>query len=462
MNVSQPTLQRRGALAWLSAGLTAATWPAIGRSETARTLPMLGTHQQLQAERFILHMLKDDELLALQRRIKAELLRSPIGQTREGADTVDRAIAQWTNSLLFAEACKHRQWPAFLWGTDDTPRHWFGYTLDGVGTSGDNPDAIYRTAVIDGSKQYEVMGWIDRERPAAQLVFETDRADMAQPASVIDMNGGKPDVVSATLNLLTDRDLPIAADGSFRLVLGGEGEGPGYLKLKPGVITVGTRDLLSDWRQRPARLTIRELGVPQPRLAFEALDYELLKRNALADLPGYVRFWSKFPEIWFGGLKPNSISEPLGRNGGWGFVAGCRFVLQSDEAIVVTTGRGGAGYTGFQINDPWMIAPDARRNQVCLNLSQVTPSPDGTVTYVIAERDPGVANWLDTVGCNAGMGILRWQAMPPGSSKDGLIHDFRKVTLSELAAMRQIPRITPAQRAEAVAARATAYATRTS
>jgi hypothetical protein len=454
-------LQRREALSWLGAGAAAASLPAAGAAAPRRSLPMLGSPNQIQAERFILHILQDPDLIALQHAIKDKLRGSEIGQTPEGAATVERAVAQWTNSLLFAEACKHRRRPAFLWCTDDTPRSWFGYTLGGVGTSGDNPDAIYRTAVIDGTKQYEVMGWIDRTRPAAQLVFETDRADMAEPASVIDMNGGKPDVVSATLNLLTDRDLPVQSDGSFRLILGGDGEGPGHLKLKPGVITVGTRDLLSDWRQRPARLSIREIGVPQPRIAAELLDYALLKRRALQDLPGFVDFWSGFPKIWFGGLKPNSVSEPLGRNGGWGFVAGCRFVIQPDEAIVVTTDPAGAGYTGFQLTDPWMIAPDAKRNQVCLNLSQVTPNADGTVTYVIAERDTGAANWLDTVGCNAGMGIMRWQAVKPGTTKDGLIRDFRKVKLSELDAMPQVPRVTPAQRRSAVAARAAAYASRT-
>jgi hypothetical protein len=178
-------------------------------------------------------------------------------------------------------------------------------------------------------------------------------------------------------------------------------------------------------------------------------------------LPGFVRFWSRFPEIWFGGLAPNSVSEPLGRNGGWGVVAGCRFVLEPDEAILVTTGRNGAGYTGFQLNDPWMIAPDARANQVCLNLSQATPNADGSVTYVISQADPGVANWLDTVGCNAGMGILRWQALPPGPTSDGLIRDFRKVKLAALDSISNIPRVTPAQRREAVAARAAAYAART-
>ena len=53
-----------------------------------------------------------------------------------------------------------------------------------------------------------------------------------------------------------------------------------------------------------------------------------------------------------------------------GFVAGVNFSLAPDQAMIVNTWPGGAKYTGFQINDPWMIAPDARTRQVRLNSSQ--------------------------------------------------------------------------------------------
>lgn len=174
-----------------------------------------------------------------------------------------------------------------------------------------------------------------------------------------------------------------------------------------------------------------------------------------------MRFWGKFPEIWFGGIKPNTISEARGRNGGWGFIAGLNFKIAPDEAVLVTTGRGGAAYTGFQINDPWMIQPDVMTNQACLNLSQSTPNPDGTFSYVISASDPGVANWLDTVGLDAGIGIIRWQAVPPGATKDGLIRDFRIIKLADLAGISHIPRVTPEQRHAQIAARGPAYATRT-
>ncbi len=98
----------------------------------------------------------------------------------------------------------------------------------------------------------------------------------------------------------------------------------------------------------------------------------------------------------------------MGRPGGWGFVAGLNLSLKADEAMLVTTDPAGSKYTGFQINDSWMIAPDARRYQVCLERSQTTPNADGTIGYVISKTDPLVAHWLDTEGMDDGIGILRW------------------------------------------------------
>jgi hypothetical protein len=282
---------------------------------------------------------------------------------------------------------------------------------------------------------------------------------------MFDMKSKMPSIVGATLALLSDRDLNIAPDGSFRITLGSEHGGSGeqglvHVPLNPGIISVGVRDLLADWRQKPCRMIVRELGKAPAAGGAELLDYATIKQHLIADLPGYIGFWGNFPNIWFGGLKPNTISVPRGRVGGWGFVAGLNFALAPNEAGIVTTTRGAAAYTGFQLNDPWMIQADAKLNQVCLNSSQARPSPDGSFTYVIAQSDPGVANWLDTVGVNSGIGILRWQKVPHDMTNDGLIREFRVVKLSEVAGMSQLPRVTPEQRRSEIAARAAAYASR--
>jgi hypothetical protein len=161
-----------------------------------------------------------------------------------------------------------------------------------------------------------------------------------------------------------------------------------------------------------------------------------------------------------GSLKPNTHAQPTARPGGWGFVAGLNFHLAPSQALLVTLSPGEAKYTGFQINDPWMIAPDARTRQVCLNKTQVTPNADGTVTYVISKSDPGAANWLDTAGLDDGLAIMRWQQVPPTMTNNGLIRDFRVLELSDVAAIKGLPRVGPRQRQIAVAARADAYNTR--
>jgi hypothetical protein len=138
-----------------------------------------------------------------------------------------------------------------------------------------------------------------------------------------------------------------------------------------------------------------------------------------------------------------------------------RFSLQPDQAVLVTTGSEGAVYTGFQLCDPWMIAPDASLYQVCLNRSQVTPNPDGSFTYVLSPGDPGVANWLDTTGLDEGLCVIRWQGVPSGAKPEELLQDFRVIKLAELEAMPAIPRVTPEQRRKALARRAIGYTART-
>lgn len=444
-------LTRRATLALIAAGAGAAK---AGFASAAATAPILATPEQVDAEKRLLELLKDPEIRRIQQSTRTELAGWPRAETVDGAARLDEAVAQWTNSLLFGELAACRSRPALLWATDDTPREWLGHRLGGVGTSGDNPDAIYRVGFIDGAGSYELAGRFDMARRAAQLVVELDRGDLARPADMMKPNPTHPDL-GVQVALLTDRDLAIAPDGSFRLTIGPGKNGPQHVTTEAGPVTIGLREMLSDWRQRPAAMTLRRLDAG-PALAGPGD----LQRRARADLADYIRFWAKFPDWWMGGLQPNAHKPPAVRAGGWGAVSGLRFALRDEEALVVTTTRGGAGYTGFQLIDPWMIAPDARRFQCCLNLSQVRPNADGSFTYVISPSDPGVANWLDTAGLHDGFGIVRWQALPPGATGEGLLRDFRVVSLAEVEKM-DLPRVSPEQRGKQVAARAWSYANRT-
>jgi len=97
--------------------------------------------------------------------------------------------------------------------------------------------------------------------------------------------------------------------------------------------------------QRPAQLAIRRLdsAAPAPYTLADA------RKHVLADLPGYIRFLGRVPNVWMGGLKPNTIAPVSERPGGWGFLTGLRYQLQPGQALAVTRTRGAASYTGFQL-----------------------------------------------------------------------------------------------------------------
>ena len=99
--------------------------------------------------------------------------------------------------------------------------------------------------------------------------------------------------------------------------------------------------------------------------------------------PNAVDFWRGFKNTFLGFPAPNALSAPEGRPGGWGYLAGGRFELTGDTALVITTSAGGAYYTGFQITDPWTIAPDPIYRTSSLNKSQAVPNADGSYTYVV-------------------------------------------------------------------------------
>jgi hypothetical protein len=54
---------------------------------------------------------------------------------------------------------------------------------------------------------------------------------------------------------------------------------------------------------------------------------------------------------------------------------------------------------------------DYLRGPVSLNRAQAMAGDDGTVTMVLAHRDPGVRNWLSTEG--RPFGLVFWRFMLP-------------------------------------------------
>jgi hypothetical protein len=84
-----------------------------------------------------------------------------------------------------------------------------------------------------------------------------------------------------------------------------------------------------------------------------------------------------------------------------------RWELQPEEALIVEVEPPEGIYWSFSIGNPWWETIHYGRHQSSLNAHQTAVDSDGVVRVVLCERDPGVANWLDTAGHSNGPIILR-------------------------------------------------------
>jgi len=431
-----------------------AAFGATGGGETSSHGP-LATTGQIAAEKRALRLIQAQEVAALRPALRAMLEADPAARLPDAARLIDRAIDLWSMDLALCEAIRDMQRPQFIWRADNAAHKWFGHFFPGSGVAGDNPDHIPRTSFIDGSRRYEVRGRLS-SKPPAQLSFEiipgTPGATPLRPQS-----NKSPDL-GAQVSLLKDSQMKFDPDGRFTILIGPENE-PGnanFMKTDPGPMTIIVRDILSDWSQIPAALDIRLLGEPS---APPPTDDDILQQF-VADLPGYMRFWSSFKDNWLGGLADNILVGPVAREGGWGYLGAGRFNLGKDDALVISTTDGGGKYTGFQITDPWMLMPrDSRDGNLSLNNSQVAPNPDGSVTYALSPSDPGLANWVDTGGLQQGFLLLRWAGMPAQVDAQALVRQVEVMKLSDIPTRvpAVVPRLDAKARGAQVAQRTTGY-----
>jgi hypothetical protein len=59
----------------------------------------------------------------------------------------------------------------------------------------------------------------------------------------------------------------------------------------------------------------------------------------------------------------------------------------------------------------WYVSLDYINHQTSLTADQARIDPDRRLRFVISERDPGVANWLELTGRRRGYVQIRWQRL---------------------------------------------------
>ena len=320
----------------------------------------------------------------------------------------------------------------------------------------DNPDTLYFHAYLRDSAEYVVTG---RRGSTADLSFQVLGGDYS-PVQV-------PDSLSA----FDDRAIDIAADGSFEVRFGPARPDPpaGYFTLGPGSAMLIVREVYSDWdTEQRGLITIRRADsagrapVPPDTTA-------LAKRYGVAGkiLISRLKTFLQFPEWFYLNLPVNTLTEPRSTPGGLTtqFSSVGHYELANDQAMIITVPAAPkevAPYQGIQLGSPWYISLDYLNHQTSLTADQARADPDGQFRFVVSERDPGVANWLECTGHQRGYLQLRWQRL----SRDLTAADGPAVAVVPVEELPQrlphyeLAAITKTEYANRIAARQSAVAQR--
>jgi hypothetical protein len=250
----------------------------------------------------------------------------------------------------------------------------------------DNPDTLYFGTRVHANHEYVVTG---RRGTTTDLSFQ--------------LLGGEytDDNVPASQAAFDDRELDIAPDGSFEW------------RVRPtsnGQLVM--REVYGDWSAQRGTLAIARTdtaGTAPPPLTRALIEkrYE----TAGKQLVQRVKTWLQFPQWFYDNLPVNTMVAPRLTPGGLAtqYSSVGHWDLRPDQALLITIPVSDAPYLGFQLGSLWYISLDYINHQTSLNNTQAQADPDGKVRIVVADENPGVTNWVETLGHKRGYLQFRWQ-----------------------------------------------------
>jgi len=321
----------------------------------------------------------------------------------------------------------------------------------------DNADGIYFFTPIDGRASYRIHGemgdsqhWRGGESAAGvrkaphYLIFEASAGGLAGDSG--ELSELRPGMKAQT-GRLDSSCIAVNADGSFDILLAPEkpadyvGNFISTLKIvdRPHPTNpelgperyanyISGRQLFNDWEYEEAiHFEITPLAVVAAPPAYSAESAAAQLRELGQLVRNQMHFWNAFWAIPMGtyGERPgsipgvaftrnafNNINVASGATGGGmstNLYAGGVFELEEGEALIIENRiQLPPNYIGFQLSNLWGESIDYANRISSLNGHQMTADADGVIRLVVAHRDPGVPNWLDTSGHHEGFLAPRW------------------------------------------------------
>ncbi len=295
---------------------------------------------------------------------------------------------------------------------DDDPRHpVFRMIVSSTRKSlGDNADAIYFDAPVSSQYAYRVRG---RMQGAVYVSF------------TVEAGGAGGAFPERTAGVLNDSEFDIDDEGRFEVFLGGPPRDRNWIALDAGASRVTTRHYFEGARSAAIP------PVPDVALEIEAVDplpppappSDASVAAGLRRVARYVRTRSldqakpgEGGRPAFVSQQPNVFPAPV-PPGDHALAAAdaaysmAPYVLGPDEALVVTARWPACRFANVSLWSRHLQTYDFAHRQVSLNRTQTRLEPDGSFKMVLAHRDPGLPNWIDTEG--RPFGLVFWRYILP-------------------------------------------------
>jgi hypothetical protein len=262
----------------------------------------------------------------------------------------------------------------------------------------DNPDNHYATARLDGSLSYVIRG---KRNTVHYLAFGTQAGHYGR-------SGGLPPTGFIEASQMTFDD-----DGGFELHLSREQQEGNWLPMSEETGTLVVRQTFLDHENEQAAVLEIECtsGQATPgQMTPELLDEGL--RSASTLVAGASLLFAKWARDFqkHSNELPQFDPEVSNQAGGDPNIVyyHSHWRLAPDEALVIDVTPPECEHWNFQLNNYWMESLDYRYFVIHLNKHSARCREDGSVQIVVAHEDPGLPNWINTVGHDQGTMCFRW------------------------------------------------------
>ena len=211
--------------------------------------------------------------------------------------------------------------------------------------------------------------------------------------------------------------LGLGPGDDFEILLSADQQPGNWFALDPDATFVHVRDYYFDWQPRePATFVIERLdtqGLP----AASSPPSGSRRCSTTPRTKSSIR-WPTSASTRRSSAERASRTRSATRRSSGGECATSSTATRScrcpdDDALVVEIDPSDASMWDVMLyNRPWYEPLDFAKRVTSLNHRQVQTNADGTVRIVVANTDPGIANWLDTEGRAEVLATIRWFRPP--------------------------------------------------